>query len=80
MNLLQQPAEATETIAYFCAAEFLTKADKHTDATRAEVAACAKDGALHLSVHDDGRGGARPCAGGGTGLAGLSERVSTVDG
>ncbi|WP_433859790.1 sensor histidine kinase [Streptomyces kronopolitis] len=78
--LPERPGEATETIAYFCAAELLANAAKHAGATRAEVAAYVKDGALHLSVHDDGRGGARPRAGGGTGLAGLSERVSTVDG
>ncbi|MER7807557.1 sensor domain-containing protein [Streptomyces sp900116325] len=80
VDLPERPGEATETIAYFCAAELLTNAAKHAGATRAEVAVHAKDGALRLSVHDDGRGGARPRAGGGTGLAGLSERVSTVDG
>jgi signal transduction histidine kinase len=36
------------------------------------------DDRLHLEVGDDGRGGARVVAGGG--LAGLAERVRTVDG
>ncbi|NGN68749.1 sensor histidine kinase [Streptomyces sp. A7024] len=80
VDLPVRPPEALETIAYFCAAELLANAAKHADATRAEVAAYEKGGALHLSVRDDGRGGARPHAGGGTGLAGLSERVRTVDG
>ncbi|WP_419996775.1 sensor histidine kinase [Streptomyces boninensis] len=79
VDLPERPPEALETIAYFCAAELLANAAKHAAATRAEVAAYEKDGALHLSVRDDGRGGARARPGG-TGLAGLSERVSTVDG
>ncbi|MEV7416045.1 sensor domain-containing protein [Streptomyces sp. NPDC089919] len=80
VNLPERPGEAIESIAYFCAAELLANAAKHSGASRAEVAAYVEGGALHLSVHDDGRGGARPRPGGGTGLAGLSERVSTVDG
>jgi signal transduction histidine kinase len=38
----------------------------------------AGNGRLRLAVHDDGHGGAGP--GRGTGLAGLVERVATVDG
>ncbi|UUN25598.1 sensor histidine kinase [Streptomyces sp. FIT100] len=79
-DLPERPPEAIETIAYFCAAELIANAAKHAGATRADVAAYTKDGTLRLSVTDDGHGGARPRAGGGTGLAGLSERVSTVDG
>lgn len=80
VDLPERPPEAIETIAYFCTAELLANAAKHAGASRAEVAAHAKDGALHLSVTDDGRGGARTRTSGGTGLAGLSQRVSTVDG
>jgi signal transduction histidine kinase len=35
------------------------------------------DGALHVRVHDDGRGGADPTGGG---LAGLERRVAAADG
>ncbi|MFI8215823.1 sensor histidine kinase [Streptomyces sp. NPDC085932] len=80
VNLPERPPEAIETIAYFCAAELIANAAKHARATRADVAAHTKGGMLHLTVADDGHGGARPRAGGGTGLAGLAERVSTVDG
>jgi signal transduction histidine kinase len=85
VDLPSRPPEALESIGYFCAAELVANAARHAGAQRAELAAHIEDGALHLSVHDDGHGGARPRTGrrtgsGGTGLAGLAERVSTVDG
>ncbi|MCF0083027.1 sensor histidine kinase [Streptomyces lomondensis] len=83
IDLSSRPPESIESIAYFCAAELLANAARHAGASRAEVEAYEEDGVLHLVVRDDGRGGARPLAGngsGGTGLTGLAERVSTVDG
>jgi signal transduction histidine kinase len=73
-----RPAAAIETMAYFCTAELLTNAAKHGRGTGATVVVTA-DG-LHLTVRvtDDGRGGARMRPGGG--LAGLADRVGTVDG
>ncbi|MGH8862143.1 MAG: sensor histidine kinase [Jatrophihabitantaceae bacterium] len=76
--LPQRPAAAIETIAYFCAAELLTNAAKHARARSVAVDARTLAGQLVLTVSDDGCGGAR--IGGGTGLAGLQERVRTVDG
>ena len=73
-----RPAAAIETMAYFCAAELLTNAAKHGQATRAIVTIEADGRHLVLSVADDGRGGARTRPGGG--LAGLADRVGTVDG
>jgi signal transduction histidine kinase len=72
-----RPTPAIETIAYFCAAELLANAAKHSLATRIGLSATARDGMLLLSVTDDGAGGADP---GGSGLSGLAQRVSTVDG
>jgi signal transduction histidine kinase len=72
-----RPTPAIETIAYFCAAELLANAAKHSLATRIGVSATGRDGMLLLSVTDDGAGGADP---GGSGLSGLAQRVSTVDG
>jgi signal transduction histidine kinase len=84
VELRDRPPESIESIAYFCAAELLANAVRHAGATRAEVTAYQEDGVLRLVVWDDGHGGARPGAArrgvGGTGLTGLSERVSTVDG
>ncbi len=77
-DIPQRPTPAIETIAYFCAAELLANAAKHSYANRIEVQAAERDGVLLLSVSDDGAGGADPA--GGSGLSGLAQRVSTVDG
>jgi signal transduction histidine kinase len=73
-----RPTPAIETIAYFCVAELLTNVTKHSRAAHVMVEATGRDGTLGLSVSDDGDGGARRQPGGG--LAGLEQRVSTVDG
>ena len=73
-----RPTPAIETIAYFCAAELLANAAKHSSASKVEIQAAERDGTLRLSVSDDGAGGADPARG--SGLSGLAQRVSTVDG
>jgi signal transduction histidine kinase len=85
-----RPPEAIESIAYFCAAELLANATRHSGATtvriRAHIDAAPAGGVLRLTVRDDGHGGAHlrrqdaTRGAGGTGLSGLAERVSTVDG
>ncbi|HTE68784.1 MAG TPA: sensor domain-containing protein [Actinomycetes bacterium] len=72
-----RPTPAIETIAYFCAAELLANSAKHSLANRIGLRATGRDGMLLLSVTDDGAGGADP---NGSGLSGLAQRVSTVDG
>jgi signal transduction histidine kinase len=75
----RRPSSAIETIGYFCVAELLANAIKHSSANRIEIDIdTRKPDLLRLRVGDDGRGGADPS--GGTGLAGLAQRVSTVDG
>jgi signal transduction histidine kinase len=76
-DIPDRPTPAIETIAYFCAAELLANAAKHSLAGRIGLQATGRDGRLLLSVTDDGAGGADP---GGGGLSGLAQRVSTVDG
>ncbi|WP_078849908.1 sensor histidine kinase [Streptomyces sp. NRRL F-5126] len=73
-----RPTPAIESIAYFCAAELLANAVKHSGASAAGITVRGAAGMLLLTVRDDGRGGAR--AGGGSGLSGLLARVRTVDG
>jgi signal transduction histidine kinase len=74
-----RPAPAIETIAYFCAAELIANATKHSYANQIKINIYTeRTGVLRLEVADDGIGGAD--AAGGTGLAGLAQRVSTVDG
>jgi signal transduction histidine kinase len=73
-----RPTPAIETIAYFCAAELLANAAKHSHANRISVEVAGREDTLLLRVTDDGAGGADPARG--SGLAGLAQRVSTVDG
>jgi signal transduction histidine kinase len=74
-----RPAPAIETIAYFCAAELMANATKHSYANQIKINIhTERAGVLHLEICDDGIGGAD--AERGTGLSGLVQRVSTVDG
>jgi signal transduction histidine kinase len=78
IDVPERPSAAIETIAYFCAAELLTNVAKHSGARHATLEAVHVPGLLRVRVSDDGSGGARIEARGG--LAGLAERVKTVDG
>jgi signal transduction histidine kinase len=71
------PAEI-EAASYFLVAESLTNAAKHAAATSVRVDASLSDGVLHLSVTDDGRGGAD--ASRGSGLVGLVDRLAAIGG
>jgi signal transduction histidine kinase len=77
-DLPERPAPAIETIAYFCAAELLANAAKHSHANQLAVQATGRRGMLVVTVGDDGVGGADPARG--SGLSGLAQRVRTVDG
>jgi signal transduction histidine kinase len=78
LDLPERPSAAIETIAYFCAAELVANVAKHSSAGHATLEAAHVPGLLRVRVSDDGSGGARVEARGG--LAGLAERVGTVDG
>lgn len=78
LDLPERPSESIEVIAYFCAAELLTNAAKHSGARHITLEMTHHLGLVRLRVSDDGTGGARIEAGGG--LAGLADRVKTVDG
>ncbi|MDX3234100.1 sensor domain-containing protein [Streptomyces sp. ME03-5709C] len=69
---------AVEAAAYFVVREALANVGRHSAAGRAEVSGGHRDGRLVLQVRDDGRGGADP--GAGSGLTGLADRVSVLDG
>jgi signal transduction histidine kinase len=78
-GLPRRPSPAIETIAYFCAAELVANAVKHSFANDVLIEIRpGLPGAIVLTVTDDGVGGADPARG--SGLAGLAQRVSTVDG
>jgi signal transduction histidine kinase len=67
-----------EVAAFYIVSEALTNAAKHADASVAQVNVRQYDGQLHLSVRDDGDGGADPVKG--TGLIGLTDRVQALGG
>jgi signal transduction histidine kinase len=71
------PAGVAAT-AYFVISEALTNVVKHAHATSARVTARVEGGELRVEVCDDGVGGAR--GGPGTGLGGLEDRVTALDG
>jgi signal transduction histidine kinase len=74
----QRPSASIEAIAYFCAAELLANMTKHSGASRGAISVSDGGGRVLMEARDDGGGGAWPAPGGG--LAGLRERVQTVDG
>lgn len=73
-----RPTAAIEAIAYFCAAELIANVAKHSGASNASLEASQHDDRFRLRVWDNGHGGANASPGGG--LAGLAERIRTVDG
>jgi signal transduction histidine kinase len=70
--------EPVEVAAYYVVSEALTNAAKHANATTVHVEARTTDGRLHVSVRDDGVGGAE--VGRGSGLVGLTDRVQALGG
>ncbi|MEU9605635.1 sensor domain-containing protein [Streptomyces sp. NPDC048057] len=78
LDLPGRPPQAVESAAYFVVCEALANVAKHSGADRAQVRGGHRDGRLFLQVADDGRGGADP--GAGSGLTGLADRVSVLDG
>jgi signal transduction histidine kinase len=67
-----------EIAAYFVVSEALTNVAKYAEATRATVAVRQVDGRVTVDVADDGVGGASATRG--SGLRGLADRLSALDG
>lgn len=67
-----------ESTAYFVVAEALSNIAKHSGASRGQIIGGYAAGQLTVAVCDNGRGGIDLDAG--TGLLGLADRVSVVDG
>ncbi|MEU6413149.1 sensor domain-containing protein [Microbispora sp. NPDC046933] len=67
-----------ESVAYFVVSEGLANVAKHSGAERAWVRGRLDGRQLTVEIRDDGVGGADVTAG--TGLAGLADRVSVVEG
>jgi signal transduction histidine kinase len=67
-----------ESAAYFCAAELLTNAIKHSGAKHIAITITHQLDRLVLTVRDDGHGGAEPVPG--SGLRGIERRLAAFDG
>jgi signal transduction histidine kinase len=74
----KRPPDPIEVAAYYVVSEALTNTTKHARASYAHVALEQTDVVLHLSIRDDGIGGANPA--GGSGLIGLRDRVQALGG
>jgi len=70
--------ERAEVAAYFVVSEALANVAKHARASVVEVQVEVRDGALAVSISDDGIGGADPSSG--SGLIGLTDRVEASGG
>ncbi|WP_128379257.1 sensor histidine kinase [Streptomyces cavernae] len=77
-DLPVRPAAAIEGIAYFTVSELLQNISKHSGARSASVDVWRAQDRLLIQVWDDGRGGAN--LDGGSGMAGLADRLGAVDG
>ncbi|MFF2650877.1 sensor histidine kinase [Streptomyces sp. NPDC058045] len=77
-ELPARPAEAIEGIAYFTVSELLQNVSKHSRARSASVEVWRSRDRLLIQVRDDGVGGAS--LDGGSGMAGLADRLGAVDG
>jgi hypothetical protein len=83
VHLPQRLPDEVESVAYFVVAEALTSIAKHANATQAVVTVRLDESAnrLHVSVFDDGRGGASITTDENvTGMRGLEERVWAAHG
>ena len=71
------PDDVASTV-YYVASEAVANAVKHAQASRIELRIARCDGCVEVRIADDGRGGASITRG--SGLAGLSDRVSAIGG
>lgn len=69
---------AVEAAAYFVISEALTNVAKHSGAENSQVRLRTTRNRIHISVWDDGRGGA--AADSGSGIRGIKRRVAAFDG
>ncbi len=78
LDVTPRMPERVEVAAYYIVAEALTNAAKYSRASEVTVRARIKGGSLHLTIRDNGIGGAT--VGNGSGLIGLRDRVEVLGG
>jgi signal transduction histidine kinase len=70
--------DQVEVATYYTVSEALTNASKHSGATCVWISLRVEDDLLHLSIRDDGAGGAD--ASQGSGIIGLTDRIEALGG
>jgi signal transduction histidine kinase len=80
VDLPVRPPMAVESTLYFAVAEALTNVAKHSGASQAVVTVRHVGNVVLTEVSDNGRGGADPTARAGSGLRGIIDRLSGIDG
>ncbi len=82
VEILETPSKRlptrVESATYFVVAEALTNIARYAQAESAQVRVARNGGAVEIEVRDDGVGGADAAVG--TGLRGLEDRVTALDG
>jgi signal transduction histidine kinase len=78
LSLGSRPGEHLQVAGYYIASEALTNTAKHAQASVITMRVDGRDGALTLSIRDDGIGGADPSRG--SGIIGLKDRVEALGG
>ncbi|MTD55576.1 GAF domain-containing sensor histidine kinase [Amycolatopsis pithecellobii] len=78
VHILARLPAAIEVAAYYLAAEVLTNAAKHAEASAVRIEAAQADNRLTISISDNGVGGAD--ADRGSGLIGLIDRIEALGG
>lgn len=78
VNLDARPAERIESTAYFIIAEALTNVSRHSNATQASVNVRQNGAILRIEIVDNGSGGADASLG--TGIRGMRDRATAIDG
>ena len=80
VDLPVRPPMAVEATLYFAVAEALTNVAKHSGASQAVVTVRHVGNVVLTEVSDNGRGGADPGAVTGSGLSGIIDRLTGIDG
>ena len=78
VRMEQRPTMPVESAAYFAVCELITNIGRHSSANNAWVTVRGTDERLSIEVSDDGVGGV--ATGLGTGISGLYDRLTAVDG
>src|SRR4029079_8374755 len=78
LNLGPRLRKHVEAAGYYIASGAINNTAQHAHASRIDAGVDARDGALPLSISDDGVGGADPSRG--SGIIGLRDRVEALGG